>query len=128
MRLNLDDLNPPAWFDHPQDEARLCLRVASASDVESIRKQTEKRRIDFRRGQRFEVTDIDEDLRSQLTWQLCIIDWQGLYDHENKEIPCTDENKVLLMQNSPVFSKWVVECLELLNEDNVERIESAEKN
>ena len=129
MRLDLSNLNPPAWFDHSEDkEARICLRIASAKDLEEIRKATVKRRKEYRRGQRFEYEEIDEDRQSALTWQTCILDWEGLYDHENNPIPCTDENKVLLMQHSPVFSKWVVECLELLNDDNIERQKSAEKN
>jgi len=129
MKFNMDNLNPPAWFDHPQDdEARICLRVASALDLEKIRKQTVKKRVEYKRGQRFEVDHVDEELQTELTWKLCIIDWEGLYDHEDNPIPCTDENKVLLIRNSPQFSKWVVDCLDLLNEDNVERSESAEKN
>lgn len=129
MKLNMDNLNPPAWFDHPQDdEARICLRVASALDLEEIRKKTVKKRVEYKRGQRFEVDHIDEELQTELTWKLCIIDWEGLYDYEDKPIPCTDENKVLLIRNSPQFSKWVVDCLDLLNEDNVQQSESAEKN
>ena len=128
MKFNLDDLNPPAWFDHPHTDGRICLRVASATDLERIRKKTIKKRVEYKRGQRFEVEHVDEELQTALTWQWCIVDWEGLYDYNHDEIPCTDENKVLLMLNSPPFSKWVVDCLDVLNDDNVEREASAEKN
>jgi hypothetical protein len=130
MRVNLDDLNPPAWFDHPNsdDDARICLRVASASDLEKIQKKTIKKRVEYKRGQRFEVERVDEELQTALTWQWCIVDWEGLYDHNGDSIPCTDEHKVLLMLNAPQFSKWVIDCLDILNDDNVKREESAEKN
>ena len=127
MKFNLNDLNPPAWFEHDSG-ARICLRVASAKDLDDIRKKTTTRKREFRRGQRFEYEEVNEQKQSELTWQFCIVDWHGLFDHDDKQIECSDENKVLLMQNSPVFSNWVIECLELLNEDNVERVESAEKN
>ena len=130
MKFNLEDLNPPAWFDHPnpKDPAKILLRVASASELESIRKKTTRREVEYKRGQRFEVERIDEELQTQLTWQWCILDWEGLYDYKDEIIPCTEDNKVLLMLNSPQFSKWVVDCLDRLNDDNVERVESAEKN
>ena len=129
MRFNLEDLNPPTWFDHAEDEeARICLRLASGEDMQKVRKQTEKKRVEYKRGERFQVVETDDEKASELTWQLCIVDWEGLYDNEDNPIPCTDENKVKLMIQSPVFSKWVVECLEVLNENHQQTQASAEKN
>ena len=128
MKLDLDDLNPAVWFDHPEDEeARILMRETSNEEVLEIQKQTSKIKREFRRGQRFEYEDIDEDKRSELMWQKAILDWEGLYNGDDA-IPCTDENKLLLMRKSPWFTRWVVGCLERLMEDNAERIERAEKN
>jgi hypothetical protein len=128
MRLDLEDLNPPVWFDHPDDdEARILMRETTNEEVTEIQRKTTKIRREFRRGQRFEYEEIDDDKRSEMMWSKAIVDWQGLYNGE-EPIPCTDENKLLLMRKSPWFTRWVVDCLEKLMEDNAERIERAEKN
>ena len=129
MRFNLDNLNPPTWFEHPEDEeARVCLRVASGEDMNQIVKETTTKRFEWRRGTRQEIEDVDEDKRSDLTWQACIVDWEGLYDNEDNPIPCTDENKIKLMLGSPPFSRWIVECLDKLTDNHQQTQESAEKN
>jgi hypothetical protein len=129
MKFNLSDLNPPAWFDHPDHEgSRICIRVLSSADLEKINKKTVKHRVEYRRGQRLEYEKIDDKKRNELTWTHCIVDWEGIYDEEDKLIPCTDENKVLLMQHAPSFTSWVADSLEALNEDGAQRLESAEKN
>lgn len=129
LRFDLSDLNPPTWFDHPEDnEARICLRVAAGKDFDKIRSATTKRVPEYRRGQRFEVEKVDEELRSEMTWQHCLVDWEGIVDSEGESIECTPENKVLLMQGSPRFAAWVSDCLEILNQAHAEKTESAEKN
>ena len=129
MRFNLSDLNPPAWFDHPKHEdSRICLKVLSSAEMESINRKTTKTTIEYRRGQRFEVEKVDEKKRNELTWSAAIVDWEGIYDEHGDEIPCTDENKVLLMQNAPTFTSWVLESLEQISGDNIQRQEEAEKN
>ncbi len=129
MKFNLSDLNPPAWFDHPDHEgSRICIRVLSSSDLEKINKKTVKIKADYRRGQRFEVEKIDEKKRNELTWIHCIVDWEGIHDETGARIECTDENKVLLMQNAPSFTSWVADSLEELNEYDAKRQEDAAKN
>ena len=129
MRFNLSDLNPPAWFDHPEHEgSRICLKVLSSAEMESINKQTVKNKIEYRRGQRFEVEKVNEKKRNELTWATAIVDWQGIFDETGNELPCTDENKVLLMQNAPSFTSWVLESLEQMSDDGLRRQEEAEKN
>jgi hypothetical protein len=129
MKFNLADLNPPAWFSHPDhEESRICIRVLSSADLEKINKKTVRMKVEYRRGQRFEAEKIDEKKRNELTWTYCIVDWEGIYDEHDAEIECTDENKILLMQNAPTFTSWVADSLEALNEDGAQRLESAEKN
>ena len=129
MRFNLTDLNPPAWFEHPNHKgSKICLRVCASSDLERIHKDTMKKKVEYRRGNRFEVEKIDEKKRSDLTWIFCIVDWERIFDEDGNEIECTDENKILLMQQAPTFTSWVASCLEELNEDDVTRQEDAEKN
>lgn len=130
MKFDIDNLNPPAWFDAPvkDDPARILLRIGSVEDVEKIRKKVTNRRVEYKRGQRFVVEEIDEEALSEETWKSAILDWEGIYDSNNNPIPCTDEMKLKLMREEPIFSSWVVRSLEQLAEDNVERQASAEKN
>ena len=59
MRFNLSDLNPPAWFNHPDHAgSRICLKVLSSAEMESINKKTSQTKIEYRRGQRFEVEKV----------------------------------------------------------------------
>lgn len=128
MRFDLDDLNPPVWFDHPKNNARIQVRTVSVEELERIRKKTVKRRTEYRRGQRFEVEDTNDKLERELTWDYSIVDWEGILDASESPIECTTENKVLLMTKAPGFAGWVTNCLEQLNQDFGERQESAEKN
>jgi hypothetical protein len=129
MRFNLTDLNPPAWFDHPDHEgSRICIRVLSSAILEKINKKTMRMKVEYRRGQRFEAEQVDEKKRNELTWTYCIVDWEGIYDENGTEIECTDENKILLMQNAPTFTRWMGDSLETLNEEGAQRLEGAEKN
>ena len=129
MRFNLSDLNPPAWFNHPDHAgSRICLKVLSSAEMESINKKTSQTKIEYRRGQRFEVEKVDEKKRNELTWSTAIVDWEGIFDENENELPCTDENKVLLMQNAPTFTSWVLESLEQISDDSIQRQEDAEKN
>lgn len=129
LKFDLSDLNPPTWFKHPDDpESEVCLRVVEGKEFDRINKITTKRKIQFKRGQRFEVEKIDEDKRSALIWQYSIVDWKGIEDSNGETIECTDENKVLLMRGAPPFANWVTECIEELNENFGEASERAEKN
>jgi hypothetical protein len=128
MKFNLDDLNPAAWFDHPEHKARIQVRVLPVEELEKIRKKTVKRKIEYRRGQRFEVEKVDEEQSQKLTWDYCIVNWEGILDHNEAPIECTTENKLLLMRGAPKFAGWVTDCIDQLNQDAEERQESAEKN
>jgi len=59
---------------------------------------------------------------------LVIISWENFYDSKEKEIPCTKENKVLLMTRSPQFAKFIADSLETLGKDEIEQTAVIEKN
>lgn len=129
MKFDLDDLNPPVWFEMPGDSGgKLAVRVCAGEDLERIRKKTVKKRSEYRRGQRFEFTETDEAKENELIWDHCIVDWSGLLDKNDKKIKCSTENKILLMRKSAFFSGFLAKCLETLSQDMAGHIESAEKN
>lgn len=131
MKLNLSNLNPAAFFPFDEDEegsGGVYLRLATGEILEKIRKKTTKKRVEFRRGTRHEVEETNDSKHSELLWDYVIDDWKGLEDESGAEIPCTTENKVMLMQKSVKFSGFIGNCVEKLNEDYDEHVGDLEKN
>lgn len=131
MRIDLTNLNPSASFpfDYNDPEAgNIELRVASAGLLENLRKKHVKTVAEFRRGQRFEKQITNHDGYELDFWDYCIVGWTGLTDVNGEDIPCTAENKALLMSGSPQFAEIVRERMERLQEENAKRAEDAEKN
>lgn len=131
MKFNLKDPNPGAWFDLVEgkpEEGRICLRQLNHDAARALEKQTTKRQVEYKKGQRFEYTDSDPDLYTELLWDYCILDWQGIEDEKGKPIPCTRENKVVLMRGSLEFQRMVAEGLDRLSADFEERKKALRKN
>lgn len=131
MRFNLEELNPGVWIaldeDHPE-QGKLCLRVANGEALDEIKKKTHKKRVEIRRGQRFEVEEVNEALYDELLWDYCIVDWEGILDAKGKPIPCTRENKVRLLRGSPLFLQLYIDCIGRLDEYRKQALEEEEKN
>jgi len=98
------------WFDM-DGGGRVQIRTLTADDMKSIRKQTVKKRTEFKKVDgtpgRFEYEEVNDELQNELFWDRVITDWSGLYDGKGSEIPCTKENKLLLMMRSIKFAKFV---------------------
>lgn len=121
------DLNPGILFDM-EGGGKVRLRVCAGEDFRNIRKQTLKKKVEYKNAQRFAYDDIDEDLENKLLWDFCIIDWENLFDASGSPIPCIKENKVLLMGKSIKFSRFVLDSLNKLAEINSEQVEAESKN
>ena len=119
------------WFEL-EDGGRIQLKNLTADDLKEIRKQTVKKRVDFKKVDgtpgRFEYEEVDRDLENVLFWEKVIVDWENFFDIKKKPIPCTKENKLLLMGRSQKFIKIVTDFLKVLTEDDSEQAERAEKN
>ena len=119
------------WFELP-DGGRIRLKNLTADDLKEIRKKTVKKRVDFKKVEgtpgRFEYEDVDRDLENVLFWEKVIVDWENFFDGKEQPIPCTKENKLLLMGRSQKFIKIVTDFLKVLTEDDSEQAERAEKN
>jgi len=132
---------PGVWFDLYGD-GRVQLRAISADDWKEIRKQTVKKKVEYKRvegkAERFPVEEVNEDLQNELFWDKTIQSWDGFSIKIKKDgkteivncIPenCTSDLKFLLMMRSPKFAKFVGECLKQLTEDETKQAEQAEKN
>ena len=126
-KFSLKDPNPGAWFYF--DEAnptsgRICLRVLNAAKRQEIAKATEKRRVEYKQGTRFEFMEVDEDKRTSLMWDYCIIGWENLTEDDGTPIECTTENKIKLMMENIGFASFVGSCLSRIN-DSIDMIKDA---
>ncbi len=133
MRVDTENLNPGVFFPFDEEEddetpGGVTIRLANGEVLDTINKKCTKKRVEFRRGQRFEVIDEDEARRSELLWDYVIMDWRGLDDSEGVPIPCTKENKVNLMRGSVKIATFVGNCVEKLTEDSELYDEELEKN
>ena len=131
MKFDLAELNPGVFFSFDENEdgeGGVTIRLANGKTLDEINKACIKKKVEFRRGQRHEVIIDNDELRSKMLWEYVIIDWKGLYDQDGKEIPCTKENKVMLMQGSVKFSSFIGNCVEKLTEETEADEGNLEKN
>ena len=122
---------PGSWFEM-EGGGRVQLKPLAAPAWKAIRAKSVKSVAEYQKldgkWERFEVEKKDDDLQNTLFWDAVIISWEGLFDGKGNEIPCTAENKALLMLTQPKFSKFIGECIEVLNQDESARAEASEKN
>lgn len=123
--------SPGTWFEI-DGGGRVQLRIMPSDVLRNIRKQTTRKKVDYKNVDgivgRFEYTEFNEDLDNLLFWDYVIVAWENLLDANNQPIPCTPENKVLLMSRSVKFGEYIGECLKKLNEDAKLRTETLQKN
>ena len=119
------------WFDFPGG-GRVKLRLLSTRDWRDIRQASTIRlepaftEVD---GQmrRFDGETIDVDRQWEMSVDKNIVVWEGFFDRNEKEIPCTKENKLRLMEmESPAFRNFYDEKMKVLKATEAEK-EGAEK-
>ncbi len=128
MKFDLQNLNPGTEFliGDSEKDGSVCLRVCDGDALKAIFKATSKSKVTYKDRQRYEYTEDDTDLRSIMIWDYCIVDWK-LYDTNDELIPCTKENKILLMGKSVTFATFVSEKINELNSINAVRDEELKK-
>jgi hypothetical protein len=119
------------WLDNKKGDItngivirQLSVRARREIDAQTI--EEEIKYIDGRVYERGKV--IDEDLRTLLVNDYCIVSWTGLLDEEGHEIPCTTANKVWAMTECLDVSVFVVNSLVKLAELMTGRAEEKRKN
>lgn len=75
----------------------------------------------------FELNDKQQEQFFELTWDYSISKWYFVTP-DGDEIPCTKENKMLLMKNEPRFSVWANQCVDSMKDALQDVSKSAEKN
>lgn len=131
MKFNLQDLNPGTKFFFDEDnesEGFLTLRILPNDVRDDIKSRAIKKRAEYKKGQRYEFNEFNEDLFAEEVWEYSIQDWGGVYDENGTEIPCTKENKIMLMNKSPIFARFYEDRLVILRELIEKQAKVSEKN
>ena len=129
--FSLRDPNPGVWFkfdDADPESGEIRIRAMNNEQRKKLQKECNKKRVEYKHGQRFEVTDVNDDKFSELLWDYCIVEWKGLTDDDGTPLLCDKETKTTLMQTNVGFAQFVGKCLELLGEQEEERVARIEKN
>jgi len=136
FRSEIKENGETLYLEPEADAGRVCLRTASPEVIESIQSQTRKKTAEFVRNSStramervvyFDQTPAQEKRERELIWDHAIQAWEGMFDKDGMEIPCTLENKLKLM-NIPMFARFVGRCLQLITGADAGAAEGAEKN
>ena len=77
---------------------------------------------------RFDAEKTDIDQQWEMSVDKSIIAWEGFSDRNKKEILCTKENKLILMEmDSPVFRDFYDAKMKALKETEAARAEDEKK-
>jgi len=136
MKIDLENPNPGVTFffnEVDKSEGFIVLRVLNNQKLEEITNRCRTKRVEVKGSPptRFEYLDFKkggEEKEFELTWDYCIREWGQVVDAKEVEIPCTAENKVVLMRTSPPFSSYVMKCIRTINAEEEKHEEDLEGN
>ena len=149
MQFDLDNLNAGEWFDFFTSEikedgkieyhdpipsaGRFHIRNHSVDSLAIISKATRGKKVNVPVMHpltkvmgiviQYDQTPEQEQKEREMLWDHVIVDWEGLKDKNDNEIPVTLENKMRLLE-IPRIMRFVSRCLELIDKQK----ENAEKN
>jgi hypothetical protein len=132
--INLEELNPGVWFwtDGNDNEEGICLRFLPLEKLREIAKQTTKTTYNYvlneftHRMEAVPVYDRDNGANDDLVYDYTIVDWK-LKDRSGREIPCTKENKLLLMHEHTLFHRFYLQCVDKLTKMHNDEKEDQKK-
>ncbi len=131
MIVDLEDKEEKGTFEL-KGGGKVHLRLLSGADLKDMRKATMTTAVEYPlldgKYQRFEAPKFDGELFESMKWDRVITGWDLLFDRNEKAIPVTPENKVLLIEKVPEFAEAVNAGLAFLKEAEKVRAEQAEKN
>ncbi len=129
--IDISDEKAGSWFDM-EGGGRVQIRFMTVDALKIIRKQTVKKRVEYKRvegrAERFDVEEINDELQNELFWDYVIMAWENLFDAKENPIPCIREYKLLLMMRSAKFVKFITDALRTLSDDETAQVEAIEKN
>jgi hypothetical protein len=132
MPIDLTNLNPVTRFHDDSGSALSAdewveMRRPSVKESREFRKKATKKRVEYKGGQRFDVTDFNDEVWDENFWDAVITNWH-INTPDGSPIPCTKENKLLLFYGSPDFLRFLNDCVTKLNSAFESDQEENEKN
>jgi len=134
--------NPCTKFYFPEQEgtpdseqAWVKLRPVSTDKVREIIKQAKQVKVGFRAVgeddkaalKQVQWEEMDVDIIYTEMWDYSIVDW-GHIEVNGQPLPCSRENKLLLIGNDIRFATNLIEWRKELEKDHVALVELLEKN
>jgi predicted ATP-dependent endonuclease of OLD family len=125
------------YLDPKEGAGEVRIREMDSDVMREIRAQTNKEVEKFihnpkTRGMErilYNVQTVEQrQEENERIWDYVIQDWRGILDKDGNEIPCSSENKKLIMKKSLQFVWFASRCLQLVTRSNVDRSEDAAKN
>jgi hypothetical protein len=129
--MKFDTKNAGTWFlfnEEDVSEGRICLRICAGKDIDNINKLSKKTTVEYRKGQRFEVQNVNNELYQKLLWDFCIVDWENVQELDGALIPCNAENKIRMMNTCNMFAAFVIDALDKIDKVNQKEAEDELKN
>jgi len=129
--FSIKDPNPGVWFKFDESDpesGEIRIRAMNNEQRKNLQKKSNTKRIEYKHGQRYEVIEVNEDRVSEILWDYCIVEWDRLEDDDGTALVCDSETKATLMQTNVGFAQFVGKCLEILVEQEEDRVARIEKN
>ena len=129
--FSIKDPNPGAWFkfnDDDPESGEIRVRAVNQTKRAEIQKKCVKHKTEYKNGQRFEYTDTNDEMFSEMLWDYTIVEWNNLEDDDGATLVCDKETKLKLMYENVGFSQFVSNCLSILNEIEEERVAKVTAN
>lgn len=111
------------WFDFKKG-CRVQIRYLSPRTLRILKSESTRKRYV---GEQV-VEDFDEELFNKRLAEEIICDWTGFYDEKTQAIPCTPDNRRLLMDNWTEFNLFVQNVSVNLEEYRRQKSEGELKN
>ena len=136
FRSEVKESGEVIYLEPEEDAGRVCIRIGDPKTIDEIGRKTQKKVSEWvfnpktkgmERGTYFDQTPEQAQKERELIWDFALQDWENLLDVNGKEIPCTLENK-MRMVNIPQFSRFVGRCLQLISGAQEMSEEMAGKN
>lgn len=123
---------------HPPiaDAGRVCFRISDTEAIEQIYAKTRKKTSEFvlnpktrqmEKVKSYDQTPEQERVEREMIWDYAIVAWENILDANGKDIPCTLENKMKLM-NIPQFARFAGRCLQIVTGATEAEAEAEGKN
>ncbi len=113
MNISYKVTNPGVFFpfDGKNLDEGITVRALNDAQIKIIAKETETKEAEIIEGRWIDRIKIDDDKRSDMIYDYCIVCWKGLNDEDGTAIECTRVNKIKLMRENPNFALFVNEAI-----------------